>query len=216
MTRLPPNPARNADVPHDYAGTDWAWKIQGQLSSLQSQFLTANAALNLFIDSQEAVRSSFPNLDSWERDSQRRREIQHAVEEEREVNLWRFTMARPPAFCAPSPTECRMATYLCWLSPSSIATKAWGTRSSAQSWAMTSHNVGCSCHTTRSWRGSTRKLALYIPKSRWSVQVQERPTPNPAERGRTPAGLRPRRGRRLPFSLARTPTGEINVKRSIC
>ncbi len=61
---------------------NWSWKIQNQLRSLESQFFEANAALNLFVNAQ-SIRPSFAGRDKWERDSQRRSEIQRAVEQER-------------------------------------------------------------------------------------------------------------------------------------
>lgn len=70
----------------DYEDPDWSWKIQNQLQSLESQFFEANAALNLFIRTQ-AIRPSFANRDNWERDAQRRSEIQRAIEQEREVTM---------------------------------------------------------------------------------------------------------------------------------
>lgn len=60
---------------------DWAWQIEGQLRSLESQFFEANAALNLFA-SVQSIRPSFAGHEAWERDSQRRAEIQRAVEQE--------------------------------------------------------------------------------------------------------------------------------------
>ncbi len=66
----------------DYDNRDWEWKIQNQLRSLESQFFEANAALNLFVNAQ-SIRPSFADRDNWERDSQRRSEIQRAVEQER-------------------------------------------------------------------------------------------------------------------------------------
>lgn len=66
----------------DYEDKDRSWKIQNQLRSLESQFFEANAALNLFVNAQ-AIRPSFTHRDNWERDSQRRSEIQRAVEQER-------------------------------------------------------------------------------------------------------------------------------------
>lgn len=66
----------------DYDDRDWAWRIQNQLRSLESQFFEANAALNLFANAQ-SVRPSFADRENWERDSQRRAEIQRAIEQER-------------------------------------------------------------------------------------------------------------------------------------
>ena len=60
---------------------DWTWRIEGQLRSLGSQFFEANAALHLFASAQ-ATRPSFPGREMWERDSQRRAEIQRLVEQE--------------------------------------------------------------------------------------------------------------------------------------
>lgn len=66
----------------DYDDRDWSWNIQNQLRSLESQFFEANAALNLFANAQ-SIRPSFADRANWERDSQRRSEIQRAVEQER-------------------------------------------------------------------------------------------------------------------------------------
>lgn len=66
----------------DYDDRDWSWKIQNQLRSLESQFFEANAALNLFANAQ-SIRPSFADRENWERDSQRRSEIQRAIEQER-------------------------------------------------------------------------------------------------------------------------------------
>lgn len=66
----------------DYDDRDWSWIIQNQLRSLESQFFEANAALNLFVNSQ-SIRPSFSDRSNWEHDSQRRSEIQRAVEQER-------------------------------------------------------------------------------------------------------------------------------------
>ena len=60
---------------------DWAWRIEGQLRSLESQFFEANAALNLF-DSAQSTRPSFGDREAWQRDSQRRAEIRSEVEHE--------------------------------------------------------------------------------------------------------------------------------------
>lgn len=66
----------------DYDDGYWAWRIQNQLRSLESQFFEANAALNLFANAQ-SIRPSFADHENWERDSQRRAEIQRAIEQER-------------------------------------------------------------------------------------------------------------------------------------
>ena len=66
----------------DYDDRDWSWRIQNQLRSLESQFFEANAALNLFVNAQ-SIRPSFAERANWERDSQRRSEIQRAIEQER-------------------------------------------------------------------------------------------------------------------------------------
>lgn len=66
----------------DYEDRDWSWEIEGQLRHLQSQFFEANAALNFFVQAQ-GVRPSFANRETWERDSQRRHEIQQIIERER-------------------------------------------------------------------------------------------------------------------------------------
>lgn len=65
----------------DYEDRDWSWMIQNQLSSLQSHFFEANAALNLFVSAQSAL-SSFPDRVNWEQDNQRRSEIRRAIEME--------------------------------------------------------------------------------------------------------------------------------------
>ncbi|MES2365661.1 MAG: hypothetical protein V4563_07205 [Pseudomonadota bacterium] len=66
----------------DHDDKDWARRIEGQLRSLQSQFFEANTALNLFANVQ-SIRPSFASREMRERDSQRRSEIQRAVEQER-------------------------------------------------------------------------------------------------------------------------------------
>ena len=65
----------------DYEDSNWTWKIQNQLSSLQSQFLEANLALNLFISAQNSKSYVF-SKDTWEADSKRRREISEMLEQE--------------------------------------------------------------------------------------------------------------------------------------
>ncbi|MEM5327522.1 hypothetical protein VSR34_13075 [Paraburkholderia sp. JHI2823] len=65
----------------DCEDRNWAWRIQGQLRSLESQFFEANAALNLFIGAQ-SIRPSFADRENWERDSQRRSEIWRIIEQE--------------------------------------------------------------------------------------------------------------------------------------
>lgn len=67
----------------DYDDRDWARKIQNQLQFLESQFFEANTALNLFANAL-AMRPSFADREKWERDSQRRAEIQRAIEQERD------------------------------------------------------------------------------------------------------------------------------------
>ena len=59
----------------DYEDRDWSWEVEGQIRHLQSQFFEANAALNFFMQTR-AMRPSFTNRENWERDSQRRNEIQ--------------------------------------------------------------------------------------------------------------------------------------------
>ena len=63
----------------DYEDSDWTWKIQNQLYSLQSQFFEANLALNLFISAQTSRSHSF-SKDTWDADSKRRREISEILE----------------------------------------------------------------------------------------------------------------------------------------
>ena len=65
----------------DYEDSDWTWKIQNQLYSLQSQFFEANLALNLFISAQTSRSHSF-SKDTWDADSKRRREISEMLEQE--------------------------------------------------------------------------------------------------------------------------------------
>ena len=72
----------------DYEDKDWAWKIQNLLGSLESQFFEANAALNLFLSAQ-SIRPSFAERENWERDSQRRSQLQRAVEQEFGGNMSR-------------------------------------------------------------------------------------------------------------------------------
>ena len=66
----------------NYEDRDWSWEVEGQIRHLQSQFFEANAALNLFIQTQ-GMRPSFANKETRERDSQRRYEIQQIIERER-------------------------------------------------------------------------------------------------------------------------------------
>lgn len=66
----------------DYEDRDWAWRVHNQLRSIESQFFEANAALNLFTNAQ-SIRPSFADRENGERDSQRRSEIQRAIEQER-------------------------------------------------------------------------------------------------------------------------------------
>ena len=66
----------------DYEDRDWSWKIQGLIRNLESQFFEANLALNLFVQAR-AIRPAGLDRASWERDSQRRAEIQRMVEQER-------------------------------------------------------------------------------------------------------------------------------------
>ena len=61
---------------------DWTWRVQNQLRSLESHFFEANAALNLFVNAQ-SIRPSSASRENWERDSQRRSEIRHTLEQER-------------------------------------------------------------------------------------------------------------------------------------
>jgi len=65
----------------DDADRDWSWKMEGMLHQLESHYFEANAALNLFIGSQNLPSPSF-DPEQWERDSQRRQEIQRQVEQE--------------------------------------------------------------------------------------------------------------------------------------
>ena len=67
----------------DHEGRDWSWKVEGLLRNLQSQFFEANLALNLFSSSQQARALPAMNRDKWERDAQRRSEIQQIVEQEK-------------------------------------------------------------------------------------------------------------------------------------
>lgn len=66
----------------DYEDREWSWRIQNQIQSLESHFFVANSALNLFINTL-SIRPSFADRENWERDSQRRSEIQKAIEQER-------------------------------------------------------------------------------------------------------------------------------------
>jgi len=54
---------------------DWAWEIGNLLQSLKSQYFEANLALNLFTEARSA-RPSFSDRGNWERDAQRRSEMQ--------------------------------------------------------------------------------------------------------------------------------------------
>lgn len=60
---------------------DWAWRIDGQLLSLKSQFFEANAALNLFASIQ-SIHPAFADREMRERDSQCRADIKRSVEQE--------------------------------------------------------------------------------------------------------------------------------------
>lgn len=66
----------------DYEDRNWSWEVEGQIRNLQSQFFEANAALNFFMQTR-AMRPSLINRENWERDSQRRNEIQQIIERER-------------------------------------------------------------------------------------------------------------------------------------
>lgn len=66
----------------DYDDTDWSWRIQSQLSSLQSQFFEASTALNLFVQAQQ-TRPAFMDRESRDRDMQRRSEVRRELEQER-------------------------------------------------------------------------------------------------------------------------------------
>ncbi len=66
----------------DDEDSEWSWRIQNQLRSLESQFFEANAALNLFTHA-HSIRPSFASKENWERDSARRSEIRRAIEQER-------------------------------------------------------------------------------------------------------------------------------------
>lgn len=63
----------------DYEDRKWAWEIENQLRSLQSQFFEANLALNLFISAQTSRNSSF-SKDTWDADSKRKQEIRSELE----------------------------------------------------------------------------------------------------------------------------------------
>lgn len=65
----------------NYEDRDWNWKIEGMLRQLESHFFEVNTALNLFINASNTVSASLDH-GQWERDSQRRREIQLLVEQE--------------------------------------------------------------------------------------------------------------------------------------
>lgn len=67
----------------DYEDKHWLWKIQGQLRLLESQFFEANAALNLFIAARTSRSPLTDHRANIESDSQRRSEIQRAIEQER-------------------------------------------------------------------------------------------------------------------------------------
>lgn len=70
----------------DYEDRDWSWRIQNLIQCLHSQFFEANTALNLFIHSQ-TVRLSRASEETWERDSERRAAIQHAIKQERGFSM---------------------------------------------------------------------------------------------------------------------------------
>ena len=67
----------------DYEDRDWSWSVEGLLRNLQSQFFEANLALNLFSSSQKGRPFPTMNKEKWERDTQRRSEIQQVVEMEK-------------------------------------------------------------------------------------------------------------------------------------
>jgi hypothetical protein len=67
----------------DYEDRDWSWSVEGLLRNLQSQFFEANLALNLFSSSQQGRLFPTMNREKWERDTQRRSEIQRVVEMEK-------------------------------------------------------------------------------------------------------------------------------------
>lgn len=76
----------------DYDDSDWTWRIQNQLCSLQSQFFEANLALNLFTSSQASMSHSF-SKDTWDEDFERRREISAILEREyieNGKNYWEY------------------------------------------------------------------------------------------------------------------------------
>lgn len=60
---------------------EWAWKIQNLLTSLTSQFIEANLALNLFT---EAILTQHQqtDLEEWQLDNQRKREIEEKLAKE--------------------------------------------------------------------------------------------------------------------------------------
>jgi hypothetical protein len=66
----------------DYEDKDWAWNVQNLLGSLESQFFQANLALNFFLNV-VSTRSSFADAEIWKQASERRAEIQRALEQER-------------------------------------------------------------------------------------------------------------------------------------
>jgi hypothetical protein len=66
----------------DLEDRDLAWRTQGLLGSLQSQFFEANLALNLFEEAQGAAAARFLDRAAWCRDSERRAEIQRILEVE--------------------------------------------------------------------------------------------------------------------------------------
>lgn len=67
----------------DYEDRDWAWKIDGQLMSLQDFFFEANVALNYFVD----ARSSSPSIgmEFHESDRKRRSEISQEIRQRDEA-----------------------------------------------------------------------------------------------------------------------------------
>ncbi|WP_035060607.1 hypothetical protein [Andreprevotia chitinilytica] len=71
----------------DSEDQDWKHKIENLIRHLESQFIEANVALNLFNQAQTDIQDSIPLhlvAESWQRDQDRRAEIRRDVEREME------------------------------------------------------------------------------------------------------------------------------------
>lgn len=72
----------------NYEDDDWCWRVQQQLFWMKGQLFDANTSLNLFIQSQQeniarTVARASSDKAEWDRDYQRRREIERRLEIEK-------------------------------------------------------------------------------------------------------------------------------------